>query len=879
MLHAARTVASSALAATWLVAAVATALEPPTPEQLDRYRRDGSLERRATAAAAWGNHRVHPELAARITTGAGVKAAPDLPGVLPSTGTRYAFALLISFADQPGFTDPAVVDDQLFGAGDPAEFPYESLRGFYLRSSYGLLDLDGATLGWYQAPYTRDQVQETTVGREALIVEAIRHFDDGGHDFTRYDNDGDGAIDYFLVIWTGPHGEWADFWWGYLTSVQSSNPFRVDGKRLSRYSWQWEAWSWPGAFSPSVTIHETGHALGLPDYYDYDDAVGPRGGVGGLDQMAGNWGDHNSFSKWMLGWVEPTRVHEGLHDVTVGPLDLAPDAVVVMHGNPSADPYREYFLVEHRRRSGNDTEFPADGLLIWHVDARTNPGGGFLFDNSYTEHKLLRLMEADGLEQIEQGGYADAGDFYRDGDLFGTDTVPSSHRYDGAPTNVELSEIETLADAMAFEAWLGSGCAIFCDASMPATGWPGVPVPFETSFSTEACGAPAVTLAHDFGDGTPVGEPEPGHAYRHPGIYDWSLELTSGDARCGRSGRILVCEDLRCWSWSARAAMATGRYFHTLAALPDGTVLVVGDGPAERYRPSTNAWSPTSPMNLRYMDVRAVALPDGRVLAVGASLFGGSGAELFDPVLDSWTVTGEPQHPRALGAVAALPDGRVLVAGGIVPTSGHHVLETELYDPASGTWSDAGSFASGVDFPLLTTLEDGGALLTGGVTVARFDAAAGTWRQLPDMNFERVYHAAARLLDGRVMVLGGFDTTWAMLFDPDTERWSIGGQLAASRGAPAAVLLPSGEVLVSGGFDRQGTVLAGSEMWDPATVRWSPAGAMGEQRAAHAAVMLPDGSILVGGGLRSVLDGLETTDSTERYAPPPAPPRRPSGRH
>jgi len=879
MLHAARTVASVALASTWLAAGAATALEPPTAEQLERYRRDGSLERRAAAAATWGNHLVAPALAARLAPDAGRKALPDLPGVLPSTGNRLTFALLISFADQPGFTDPAVVDDALFGAGDPAGFPYESLRGFYLRSSYGLLDLDGATLGWYQAPYPRDQVEETTAGREALIVEAIRHFDDAGHDFARYDNDGDGAIDYFLVIWTGPHGEWAEFWWGYLTSVQSANTFRVDGKRLSLYSWQWEAWNWPGAFSPAVTIHETGHALGLPDYYDYDDAVGPRGGVGGLDQMAGNWGDHNGFSKWMLGWVDPTRIHASLHDVTVEPLDLEPDAVVVMHGDPPADPFREYFLVEHRRRGGNDTGFPADGLLIWHVDARTSPSGAFLYDNSYTEHKLLRLMEADGLEEIEQGGLADAGDFYRDGDLFGTDTTPSSHRYDGAPTNVELSEIETTAGGMAFEAWLGSGCAIFCDASMPETAWPGAPVPFEMSFSLEFCGGAAVTVAQDFGDGTPVGATDPRHVYRHPGTYDWSLDLTSGEAWCGRSGSILVCEDMRCWSWSEKAPMARGRYFHTLAGLRDGTALAVGDGSPERYLPSANAWSPTAPMNLRYVGLRAVALPDGRVLAAGPTLLGGTGAELYDPVLDRWSVTGGPLHGRVSGGLAVLADGRVLAAGGFAPTTGQPVLETELYDSATGAWSDGGPLSSGVDVATLTPLDDGGALLTGRTTAARFEPSTGSWRQLRDLAFERVYHAAVRLRDGRVMLLGGFETTWVMVFDPDTERWSIGGRLGSTRVAPTAVPLPTGEVLVIGGFDSQGTVLATSELWNPATATWSAAGTMGERRAAHAAALLPDGSILVGGGLRSVLDSLETTDSTERYAPPPAPPRHPAGRH
>ena len=42
----------------------------------------------------------------------------------------------------------------------------------------------------------------------------------------------------------------------------------------------------------------------------------------------------------------------------------------------------------------------SDGLLIWHVDATPNADGDdFLYNNSVTEHKLLRLMEANGLPE------------------------------------------------------------------------------------------------------------------------------------------------------------------------------------------------------------------------------------------------------------------------------------------------------------------------------------------------------------------------------------------------------------------------------------------------------------------------------------------------
>src|SRR5262249_17683031 len=153
------------------------------------------------------------------------------------------------------------------------------------RSSYNQLDLSqGVALPWYHSPYPRSAVPQTTDGRQNLIKEAIA-WEKANHplDFSQFDNDGNGQIEYFIVIWTGPAGDWATFWWGYMTGWYDST-YTVDGKTLGGYSWQWEGnYGVPGLVNPHTVIHETGHGLGLPDYYDYDGTVGPDGGIGGLD--------------------------------------------------------------------------------------------------------------------------------------------------------------------------------------------------------------------------------------------------------------------------------------------------------------------------------------------------------------------------------------------------------------------------------------------------------------------------------------------------------------------------------------------------------------------------------------------------------------------
>jgi len=346
----------------------------------------------------------------------------------------------------------------LFSTGSGG-FPYESLHNYYDRSSYTQLNIQGNTLGWYSTAYPRSSIPTNYVGRENLIKEVLNYYNSLGHDFTQYDNDLDGYIDYFVVIWTGPDTGWGSFWWGYMTHFQDSS-YTLDGKHLDTYSWQWESRPVGGTFSPIVVIHETGHALGLPDLYDYDSGVGPDGGVGYLDMMDGNWGDHNCFSKFVLDWLTPTTINAACQTVTMNPSGSTDDAVVVMPLVSQGNQFDEFFMVQNRSQVQNDTTYPNDGLLIWHIDARLDAYGyDVLYDNSYTDHKLVRLMEADGLEEIETYSYpADAGDYYIAGDAFGPATFPNSNRYDGTSTGVSVTNIYASGTDMTADVSASGSC-------------------------------------------------------------------------------------------------------------------------------------------------------------------------------------------------------------------------------------------------------------------------------------------------------------------------------------------------------------------------------------------------------------------------------------
>jgi N-acetylneuraminic acid mutarotase len=181
--------------------------------------------------------------------------------------------------------------------------------------------------------------------------------------------------------------------------------------------------------------------------------------------------------------------------------------------------------------------------------------------------------------------------------------------------------------------------------------------------------------------------------------------------------------------------MVVARTLHTASLLDDGTVLVAGGAAAyygttgavawttEIYDPSTQSWHKTGKMaTTRYFHAAAV-LPDHRVLVAGGWALSSNTdpsqatAEIYDPDTRQWTGTGSMTVGRARLRLAALPDGRVLAVGGVDPA--YETLATaELYEPLSGEWQLTGNLGTAVMWPVLATLQDGRVLVAGGATDA-----------------------------------------------------------------------------------------------------------------------------------------------------------------
>ena len=102
----------------------------------------------------------------------------------------------------------------------------------------------------------------------------------------------------------------------------------------------------------------------------------------------------------------------------------------------------------------------------------------------------------------------------------------------------------------------------------------------------------------------------------------------------------------------------------------------------------TPAWQFASSMSQPRIEMSAVLLPSGNVLALGGSLndeqnsSASLNADLYDPIANTFSSAGANGFPRLYHSVALLlPDATVWVAGGN-PTRGTYQQEMEIYQPA-----------------------------------------------------------------------------------------------------------------------------------------------------------------------------------------------------
>ena len=135
-----------------------------------------------------------------------------------------------------------------------------------------------------------------------------------------------------------------------------------------------------------------------------------------------------------------------------------------------------------------------------------------------------------------------------------------------------------------------------------------------------------------------------------------------------------------------------------------------------------------------------------------------------------------------------------------------------------------------------------------------WDPATGSLTLVPNPYFDLFCSGGSQLADGRILVVGGYDSATlgaanANIFDPTTQTWSAVPNMAYRRWYPTATTLPNGKVLVTSGAQTCLTCLADvPEIFDPATNRFTtlPTARLGVPYYPFMFV-LPDGKVIDAG--------------------------------
>src|ERR1017187_3233012 len=251
----------------------------------------------------------------------------------------------------------------------------------------------------------------------------------------------------------------------------------------------------------------------------------------------------------------------------------------------------------------------------------------------------------------------------------------------------------------------------------------------------------------------------------------------------------------------------------------------------------------------------------------------------------AWTTNSPMIAARYGHTVTLLPNGKLLAAGGcstnLIPSI-NYLSTAELYDSASGTWTVTGAQVAPRAYHTATLLPGGKVLIVGGYNSSSgllssaelYDPASGTWTTTGPLASAREYHTATLLPNGMVLVVGGETNNQiilgnnslasAELYNPATGHWTATGPLKYGRYKHTATLLQNGKVLVAGGTGYSPTTAA--ELYDPASGTWTTTGAMSTARVQHTATLLPDGRVLAVGG-NSTIGWPVPGPSAELYDP------------
>lgn len=409
-------------------------------------------------------------------------AALNAPGFQGSptviSGIYRVPVLPIDFSNAPA-PFPAIQYDSVLFAENPGAAlgrPY-STRTFYEQLSNGLVQITGVVHNWIRADSVDSYYEQncngifcSDVSRFAtLLLATLDSADDGVFDWSQFDKDLDGVVDFVTFLHSDVDGAcgtphiWAHRY--YISALNGGSPFvtktpwpghagqfiKIDSYTIQSGKGGSTACDGSQIMPIGIITHETGHAFGLPDLYDVSgnsEGIGEWGLMGSSGYTTAlSPGRYDAWSAAELGWVKVDSLASS-QLVDIGPVQTSD--TVFYAGVPGTG---EYFYFENRASLESDTaqmnpafsRHKQPGLLIWHLDQDIIDAHGINMDNevnAVSPHGVA-LVQADGLRNLDADPTTAASNRGDPGDAYAGSSGNRRFSYTTNPASLSNSGLQT----------------------------------------------------------------------------------------------------------------------------------------------------------------------------------------------------------------------------------------------------------------------------------------------------------------------------------------------------------------------------------------------------------------------------------------------------
>lgn len=336
--------------------------------------------------------------------------------------------ILVNFADVAFETEKAEMDSMLVGENYTRNYSYSykgktyninsqgSARQYFQDASNGQynpqFDVIGpVTISNNMSYYGKNDSYGNDMYPDKMIKEACEIADTTFNvDFTQYDNDNDGYVDFVFVVYAG-YGEadggaattiWPHSW----NLLAAGTQCKVDGKTVDLYACGNELDYYSKKHTGIGTFcHEFSHVLGLPDLYVTNTAshttmnewdimdYGPYNNEGNTPPT------FSAYERFFMGWLQPRLIVDPenvelkeLQESNKALLISSTDQHNLIGNNP--DP-TTFYIVENRQLKGWDEHLPGHGMMLTKIQYSYNRWYQNTVNNSSSKMGV-DLVEANG---------------------------------------------------------------------------------------------------------------------------------------------------------------------------------------------------------------------------------------------------------------------------------------------------------------------------------------------------------------------------------------------------------------------------------------------------------------------------------------------------